>query len=176
MKLKKHVSRSTEAKIMSERLLSDIFNIDDDNSETLSYIVKNTDVIDTNDIIKTCINRIVISVDQINITLSVSKLKSYFETLFKMNIPTNAFQETMTIETSFKTQKSYKGAVVIKSDNIDDPLDLPPQQLKNLVRGVLWRDEHFNGLSMKAIAEREGVSKASVGQIIMRSFDTLMAM
>jgi site-specific DNA recombinase len=174
--IEKHVSRSIEIKVMSEGFLSDIFNIDNDNSKTLSYIVKNTDVIDTNDILKTCVNKIVISVDQINITLSISKLKSYFETLFKMNIPTNVFQETMTIETSFKTQKSYKGAVVIKSDNIDDPLDLPPQQLKNLVRGVAWRDEHFNGLSMKAIAEREGVSKASVGQIIMRSFDTLMAM
>ncbi len=57
-----------------------------------------------------------------------------------------------------------------------DPLDLPPQQLKNLVRGVIWRDEHFAGMSMKAIAEREGLSKAGVQKIIMGSFDTLMSL
>ena len=52
---------------------------------------------------------------------------------------------------------------------------LPPTQLKNLVRGVIWCDEHFSGMSMKAIAEREGLSKAGVQKIIMGSFDTLMS-
>lgn len=174
--IEKHVLKSIKSKMMTAEFISEIFNFDDHHSKTVSYIAGKANKIEPNDLLKTCVKKIVISVDQINITLSVSKLKSYFETLLKVNIPTNGFQETLTIKTSFKTQKSHKGAVVIKSDNIDDPLDLPPQQLKNLVRGVVWRDEHFNGLSMKAIAEREGVSKASVGQIIMRSFDTLMAM
>lgn len=121
-------------------------------------------------------HKVIISIDKINIILSLSQLKTYLETLLKINIPAGDMKDTCIIETSFKTQKSYKGAVVIKSDDLNDPLDLPPQQLKNLVRGIIWRDEHFNGVSMKAIAEREGVSKASVGQIIIRSFNTLMAM
>ena len=57
-----------------------------------------------------------------------------------------------------------------------DPFDLPPQQLKNLIRGVIWRDEHFAGMSMKAIADREGLSKAGVQKIVMGSFDTLISL
>ena len=114
--------------------------------------------------------------EKVDTILGVLKLKTYLENTLQINILADDMQDSFTIETSFKTQKSYKGAVVIKSHTLSDPLDLPPKQLKNLVRGVVWRDEHFNGMSMKSIAEREGISKASVGQIIMRSFDTLMAM
>ncbi len=57
-----------------------------------------------------------------------------------------------------------------------DPFELPPQQLKNLIRGVIWRDEHFAGMSMKAIADREGLSKAGVQKIVMGSFDTLISL
>ena len=147
----------------SSKFMPETLNLDDSHSETLSYIVNNTDKIEPNEIIKTCVNKIIISIDKIDIVFSVPKLKSYLEDLLQMEIPADDIQEMYIIETSFKKQKSYKGAVVIKSDNTDDPLDLPPLQLKNLVRGVVWRDEHFHGLSMKAIAEREGISKASVG-------------
>ena len=117
------------------------------------------------------------SADAITVNHKVPELKTYLEGLYKVNIPTGSFDNIHTIEIPYKLHKSYKGAVLLKSKNdCDDPLDLPPQQLKNLVRGVVWRDEHFHGMSIKTIVEREGISKASVGQIILRSFDTPMAM
>lgn len=57
-----------------------------------------------------------------------------------------------------------------------DLVALPPTQLKNLVRGVIWRDEHFTGQSLISIAERENMSEAGVRKIIMGSFDTLMSL
>jgi site-specific DNA recombinase len=57
-----------------------------------------------------------------------------------------------------------------------DPLDLPPFQLRNLIRGIVWRDEHFDGVSIEDIAAREGLSKSGVRKIIMGSFDALIAL
>lgn len=57
-----------------------------------------------------------------------------------------------------------------------DPLDLPPHQLRNLVRGIVWRDEHFDGMSIEDIAACEGLSKSGIRKIIMGSFETLMAL
>jgi hypothetical protein len=50
---------------------------------------------------------------------------------------------------------------------------LPPEKLKKLVQGVLWRDEHFAGLPLKDIARREGRSEAYVGSTIFAGFETL---
>ncbi len=73
--------------------------------------------------------------------------------------------------------RANKGAIIISSKNGDyDPLDLAPHQLRNLVRGIVWRDEHFDGMSIEGIAAREGLSKSSVRKIIMGSFETLMAL
>jgi hypothetical protein len=114
--------------------------------------------------------------DGLEIHLNIQKLKSYLEDTLKIHIERITYTMHV-ISTDFKLQKSYRGALIEKPDgDKSDPLDLPPQQLKNLVKGIVWRDEHFGGLSMKDIAIREGVSKAHVGQVIMRSMDTLMTM
>lgn len=73
--------------------------------------------------------------------------------------------------------RANKGAIIISRKNGEhDPLDLPPHQLRNLVRGIVWRDEHFDGMSIENIAAREGLSKSGVRKVIMGSFDTLMAL
>ncbi len=44
------------------------------------------------------------------------------------------------------------------------------------VRGIVWRDEHFDGTSIEDIATREDLSKSGIRKIIMGSFDTLMTL
>jgi len=39
--------------------------------------------------------------------------------------------------------------------------------LKKLVQGIIWRDEHFDGVSMKEIARRENYSDAYVRSAIV---------
>lgn len=50
-------------------------------------------------------------------------------------------------------------------------LDLSSGELRNLVRGLIWRDEHFGGMILRDIARREGFSEGYIGQCIFRTFE-----
>ncbi len=66
--------------------------------------------------------------------------------------------------------RNHKEVAVIESANSSkDPFDLPPGELKNLVRGLIWREEHFNGLTLRQIATRENFSEGYVGRCIFQS-------
>ena len=171
--LEAKIITSLKAEISVSENLSRLF---EDNNDLNDYIAKQANFLNYEDIITSCINKVIIMNDSLEIHLNVQTLKSYLEGALKIQIE-GITCDMHIISSDFKLQKSYRGALIEKPDgDKSDPLDLPPQQLKNLVRGVVWRDEHFNGLSMKNIAIREGVSKAHVGQVIIRSMDILMAM
>ena len=78
------------------------------------------------------------------------------------------------IETEFMTRSTNKGAIKIepKRDDVSDNIleNLSPIELRNLVRGMIWREDHFNGMSLKEIASRDDVSDNYVGQMIFKSF------
>jgi hypothetical protein len=62
--------------------------------------------------------------------------------------------------------------VVIEPEKPDrDIFDLPSDQLKKLVQGFVWRNEHFQGLTIRQIAEREGLSDSHVGKQIFATFE-----
>lgn len=82
--------------------------------------------------------------------------------------------EIFEITVPFKIGKAKKGAIVIRPEG-RDMFDLPPAELKKLVQGVVWREEHFTGKTLTEIAHREGCSDAHVGKCIMHSFDVLQA-
>jgi hypothetical protein len=103
------------------------------------------------------------------------KLRKFFEEHLNTSIPANSTNQNHILSVPFTIMRSHKGAIVLKPDRTEsDLLDLPPIQLRNLIRGIIWRDEHFSGTSMKEIAEREGMSKSGVQKIVMGSFDALM--
>lgn len=86
----------------------------------------------------------------------------------------NSSKETALIVGAFNTRRATKGAVVIEPETPDrDIFDLPPDQLKKLVQGFIWRDEHFQGLTIREIAEREGLSDSHVGKQIFATFDAI---
>ncbi len=64
---------------------------------------------------------------------------------------------------------------MIKPEGKTDIFDLSPKNLKKLIQGLIWRDEHFDGTSLKSIARREGCSQDYVGSAIFYSFKTLQA-
>ncbi|MCB9988262.1 MAG: hypothetical protein H6868_02885 [Rhodospirillales bacterium] len=125
--------------------------------------------------IRAGVSRITVQPDALDIVINLPEMIAYLNDTLHLTIPA-AKQKDFTIATPFTTRRSYKGAIILKPETDDtDPFDLPPQQLRNLVRGIVWRDEHFAGISMKEIADREGLTKGGVRKIIMASFDTLMA-
>ena len=65
-------------------------------------------------------------------------------------------------------------AIIIEGNNISkDPLDLPPDQLKRIVKGIVWRDEHFAGETLRDIAAREKHGENYVNRCIQESFKFL---
>lgn len=80
--------------------------------------------------------------------------------------------ETHKITVPFRAQKSKRGAVVIRPSESNDVFDLPAHELRDLVRGTIWRDEHFNGMTIRDIAKRDGHSEVFVGRLIHQTFQT----
>ena len=55
-------------------------------------------------------------------------------------------------------------------NEIADPEGLPSGELRNLVRGLIWRDEHFGGATLRDIAKREKFSEGYIGKCIFMTF------
>ncbi len=129
------------------------------------------------ELVKSCVQKIMVGQEILTIEASQERLRSFLEEKLKLAIPNNAVQPLHILSVPFSTTRANKGAIIMSRKNGEhDPLDLPAHQLRNLVRGIVWRDEHFDGMSIEDIAAREGLSKSGVRKVIMGSFDTLMAL
>lgn len=91
-----------------------------------------------------------------------------------LGVSITGFDETFKIKVPYQTKRVKDGAIIIEPKE-RDVFDLPPADLKKLIQGVVWRDEHFSGTKMKDIAKREGYSDRYIRKVIMRSFDTLLS-
>ena len=129
------------------------------------------------ELVKACMQKIMVGQEVLSLEISPERLRSFLEEKLKLAIPSKIEQRPHIISVPFSTTRANKGSIIIRPQSGDhDPLDLPPHQLRNLVRGIVWRDEHFDEMSIEDIAAREGLSKSGVRKIIMGSFDTLMAL
>ncbi len=78
------------------------------------------------------------------------------------------------ITVPFRMDGDATCAVVIRPASTGTPEDifsLPPHRLKNLMKGIVWRDEHFRGTSIAAIARREECTDVLVGRLIKESLE-----
>jgi len=81
----------------------------------------------------------------------------------------------ITIEAPFKTGKAKNGAIILntKERKSKDPFDLPADQLKRIVRGIIWRNEYFTGATLKGIGSNSGHGENYVNRCIQESFKFL---
>ena len=92
-------------------------------------------------------------------------------------MPTYSDEQVVVLTEAYLSRRAHRGTLVLKSpDEASDPFDIAPIELKNLVRGIIWRDRHFAGESLRQIAREENLSDTYVRKVIMQSFDRLMAM
>ncbi len=78
------------------------------------------------------------------------------------------------LEAPFQMDKDLKYTVVIRPPATNTPEDifsLPPKKLVNLMKGIIWRDEHFRGMSIRGIARREKCADVFVGRLIRESLE-----
>ncbi len=139
----------------------------------LDHVIKHQEDISTYDLIRKCVNKITIDLDQITITLKPDSFKKLVDE--HLNLSVTGYVDDFKITVPYKTGSTRRGAIVIEPKDSNDVFDLPSDKLKKLVQGVIWRDEHFDGLSLKEIAAREGCSQAYVGTAIFQSFDSLQS-
>lgn len=138
------------------------------NDSALEYVLARHDRIPADDLIRGCIERVTIGPNQI--TLKVNPTK--FHTLVKnhLGVKIEADQDVFEMTVPFKMGKAWRGELVIAPEK-KDIFSMPPHKLKKLIQGMVWRDEHFDGLTLKDIAVRERCSEGYVGTAIFTAFE-----
>ncbi len=114
--------------------------------------------------------KVIVHHDVLELHLQPNKLENLVQEYLSIVLTCKA-EETV-INVLYQSERAQDGAVIIKSKD-KDIFDLSPKALKKLVQGVIWRDEHFDGMAIKAIARRESCSHDYVSSAIFNSFKIL---
>lgn len=129
------------------------------------------------DIVLKSVEKVVIDQTKITVFVKIEKLSQVISENLYIVMP-KISDETKEINVPYIFRRAHRGAIVIEPDRLNaekDPLDLPSGELRNLVRGMIWRDEHFGGMTLRDIAKRERFSEGYVGRCIFRTFETSLA-
>lgn len=173
--LSAHELEQTIGKALRKDVL-DILDLDPSEEYRVIDHIKNNSP-EGDELAKSCVQKIIVGQEILTIEISPEHLRDFLEEKLKLAIPSRPERPLYILPAPFSTTRANKGSIIMSTKNSGhDPLDLPPYQLRNLVRGIVWRDEHFDGMSIEDIAAREGLSKSGVRKIIMGSFETLMAL
>jgi len=140
------------------------------NQESLKEHALKILLVPTDKIIKQIVQKITVHKDSLTIKLKPAELALLLSEEGKEPLQNNSSQEIYTMTVPFQVTKSaWKGAVVIRPPAQNSPEDifsLPPHELRDLVRGIVWRDQHFSGMTIREIAKQTGQSDVFVGRLI----------
>jgi DNA invertase Pin-like site-specific DNA recombinase len=152
---------------------AEIFHLDEEyDNYLLNKIIECSPCIPTSDLLGTAVKKVILTEMKVIISLDMAGLRKLILNHAKADFPNGEFKSTHELVVPYKKTRASKGAIVIKPEGgKKDMLDLPPQELKKLIQGFAWRDEHFNGLTIRQIAQREKVSDSYVGTQIFQTFE-----
>lgn len=170
------IESSIRKHLITREAAAELFNLDkQDNAEILQAIVEHQQYITMEQLVGDCIEHVKIDTEKLEIQVNVNKLAELTYTLTKMKI--YELQDCIkTISAPYSIRRVKKGALAIAPEKYGcDIFDLPPDQLKKLVQGFIWRNEHFEGLAIKNIALREKYSQSYVATAIFSTFEILKA-
>lgn len=121
------------------------------------------------------VSKIIVGPDTLSIELSVSGLGVVLHEVYGLHpVALARGTQSICLEVPFRIGKSWHGAVIIRPPQAgtpEDMFDLPSHELRDLIRGFIWRDEHFNGMTIREIAKRDKRSDAFVGGMIRKTFE-----
>jgi hypothetical protein len=125
---------------------------------------------------RSCIEQITLQADRLEIMIKVDALSALLLDTARIKINSADDKSTATLLIPYTFHRAKKGALVIAPEKSDtDIFDIPSLELKKLVQGFIWRDEHFSGMAIKEIALRENYSQSYVGTAIFSTFEILKA-
>ena len=138
-------------------------------------IRKGQKCISSRDLILQAVQKVVVSASQIGISVNIKALADLLAGQSNLEMPEYLNDEIGKINISYIARRAHKGTLILKpSKDVKDPFDMPLIKLKNLVRGILWRDRHFGGESIRQIAREENLSDAYIRKVIMQNFGMLI--
>lgn len=165
------VEQAIREKMEDPRFLRQMLSLEEADPGFVNFIATKGSGLLFAEFLKGAVHRIVLDIGTLTIEVSISNCIKLLEEELKVSIPL-PLSDVFPIVLPFNAKKSWRGAIVLEDKRkIADPLDLPPNELRDLVRGIVWRDEHFSGANIRQIAKREGHSEVFVGKLIHRTFE-----
>jgi DNA invertase Pin-like site-specific DNA recombinase len=121
--------------------------------------------------IRQVVDKITVCQDVLNITLSGQLFQDYIHKNYDTDFYSPA-KTTIDIKHRFEKVTGNNGAVILKSkDHKTDPFDRPANELERIIRGMIWREEYFDGRPMYKIAEDNDCSYKYVRRSIVESLE-----
>lgn len=171
--IEEKIEKSMRDQLSSPRNVCNLLNLDWENDQAKLRIIAEKQIgISTRIPIRQAIKRIEIDTDSITMQIDISKLSQVISDELAIGMP-EPEKEIKTRQIPYLTCRAHQDVMIVDAEHAPakDPLDLPPTELKNLIRGTIWRDEHFDGLTIREIAERESFSEAFIGRCIFKSLE-----
>ena len=141
--------------------------------KTLDYMAQHIKDI-SQDILMGMVKKVVVSQEKLTIHINQKLCCGIIADNLQVQLPANVAMLDV-FELPFVIKRAQHNAVQIDTPGVlgqpKSLLDLPAQDLKNLVQGTIWREQHFAGLSISQIARQENLSDTVVGKYIYKSMN-----
>ncbi|MGQ0527060.1 MAG: hypothetical protein ACT4OY_03380 [Alphaproteobacteria bacterium] len=141
--------------------LADLFGMDVEKARrNLEYISSKYKTLDV--AVEKFITKVSVGTDVLKIQINLLSLENIIKG--NMNVDLELEKSKTIISQPYKTRRAKLGALIIEPADAQDPdvFDLPSGQFKAWIQGIIWREEHFNGMTLQAIADREGFSATHI--------------
>ncbi len=125
------------------------------------------------DDVRAILSMVVLAQDETTLKINTAKLQQYLEDTLKVTLETPSLKEIL-VFVLYKTKRVNNGAVIVETNSSNkNMLDIPNDQLARIVKGIVWRDEHFAGSTLKSISKKYQHGEYYVHRCIHESFDFL---
>lgn len=115
-----------------------------------------------------CVDQIAVKPESLVISITSSNLCELMEK--NLDIKLAAIRtESFNLTAAMKPVRGKRGTLVVLPQNTKtDMLDMAPSELKKLVQGFVWMEEHLSGKTIENIALHQNISPSYVGSQIMK--------
>jgi site-specific DNA recombinase len=149
--------------------LSEMFELNiGSHFKKLEHISKHAEMIPD---LSAAIHKIIVDTDRLTIEVSVKNLATSINDKIDIALAVEDESRIHTLTIPYYTKRA-RSAVIIRAGEGKSLLDLPKDKLKSLVRGIIWRDAHFAGKTLRDIARAESIDESYVRKLVERSLRT----
>lgn len=162
------IVKSLEERLADHHYLQSIWP--DQTADTVMHVSKYMQSLNSNELVSS-IQKIIIYPDNLLIMISENWIRNHVKQHLSVTLMEETNQEYLDITVPYQVKRGQSGAVMLEpTDKIKSRLDLSNENLKRLVRGMIWREEHFNGKPLLQIARANNCSWTYVNKCIDYSF------